>query len=139
MGINVPDEHDVEVPVVGAVVVLVVRHDPGLGPDPGHRQSGVGAVVLGRLALGELLGGLPAALFLLQPPQRQLPRVLPFHLLDRGYTKKTEILLPCLLSSAYFSESGIARGWNVHFLDEWAKSTALQESMVATVFRVPFE
>jgi hypothetical protein len=91
MGINIPDEHDVEVPVVLAVVVLVVRHDPGLRADPGHRQSGgVGAVVLGRLALGdgELLGGLPAALLLLQAPQRQLPRVLPLHLLVVVVTQK---------------------------------------------------
>jgi hypothetical protein len=93
MGINIPDEHDVEVPVVLAVVVLVVRHDPGLRADPGHRRQRLlllGGVGLGRLALGdgELLGGLPAALLLLQAPQRQLPRVLPLHLLVVVVTQK---------------------------------------------------
>ena len=78
-----PDEDDVEIPVLLGRIVLVVGDDPGLGVDPREPallllvavsrarglegRSAVGAVLL---PLGELLGGLPAAQLLLQPSPR---------------------------------------------------------------------
>ena len=78
-----PDEDDVEVPVLLGRLVLVVGDDPGLGVDPrepallllvavGRTRGleGRGAVGAVLLPLGELLGGLPTAQLLLQPSPR---------------------------------------------------------------------
>jgi hypothetical protein len=91
-----PDEDDVEVPVILGHLILVLGDDPGLGVDPresalllllavGRRRhtrrlEGRGAVRAVLLAVGELLGGLPASQLLLQPPPRYLARVLPLYL-----------------------------------------------------------
>ena len=82
-GLVPPDEDDVEVPVILGRLVLVVGNDPGLRADPGEPAllllvavsrarglEGRGAVGAVLLALGELLGGLPAAQLLLQPSPR---------------------------------------------------------------------
>ena len=78
-----PDEDDVEVPVLLGRLVLVVGDDSGLGVNPrepallllvaigrARGLEGRGAVGAVLLPLGELLGGLPTAQLLLQPSPR---------------------------------------------------------------------